>query len=105
MAAEFGLTCVSAHRMDATKALLKPATAYQEEPGDAARAPPKNASELQRPTTHWTLIEFRTASACVTYRIILVVNHPEMIINCANSLRRASRGQRRHRAAATRQWR
>ncbi len=36
MAAEFGLTCISAHRMDATKALLKPATAYPEEdPGEA----------------------------------------------------------------------
>jgi len=35
MAAEFGLTCISAHRMDATKALLKPATAYpEEEPGE-----------------------------------------------------------------------
>ena len=40
MAAEFGLTCISAHRMDATKALLKPATAYpEEEPGDALRGP------------------------------------------------------------------
>ena len=39
MAAEFGLTCISAHRMDATRALLKPVAAHpEEEPDGAAHA-------------------------------------------------------------------
>ena len=34
MAEEFGLTCIRAHRMDATKVLLKPATESPPEPGE-----------------------------------------------------------------------